>query len=102
MMYPPSPWRRWRTTPSPTVDFFKAYEAIVNQAIDGTVRVVQPYRDLHKDALIQRGRHLPLQWTFSCMRPLDGRHCGLCNKCAERRHAFARAGCPDPTVYHGD
>jgi 7-cyano-7-deazaguanine synthase len=85
--------------PDATPDFFTAYEKTVNQAIGGAVRVVQPYRDLHKDAVIQRGRHLPLQWTFSCMRPIDGRHCGRCNKCAERRHAFARAGCPDPTVY---
>ncbi len=83
-----------------TPAFFTAYEAIVNQAIGGTVRVVRPYAGLHKEAVLERGRHLPLQWTFSCMRPCDGRHCGLCNKCAERRQAFSRAGCPDPTVYH--
>ena len=88
--------------PDATLDFFTAYEATVNQAIGGAVRVVQPYRDLHKDAVIQRGRHLPLQWTFSCMRPIDNRHCGRCNKCAERRDAFVRAGCPDPTDYHGE
>lgn len=85
--------------PDATPEFFDAYEAIVNQAIGGAVRVVQPYRALHKEAVIQRGRHLPLQWTFSCMRPRDDRHCGRCNKCAERRDAFARAGCPDPTAY---
>ena len=88
--------------PDATPDFFTAYEAAVNQAIGGSVRIVQPYRHLDKEAVIQRGRHLPLQWTFSCMRPIDGRHCGTCNKCAERRDAFARAGCPDPTVYHGE
>ncbi len=83
-----------------TPAFFTAYEAIVNQAIGATVHVVRPYAGLHKEAVLERGRHLPLQWTFSCMRPRDGRHCGLCNKCAERRQAFSRAGCPDPTVYH--
>jgi 7-cyano-7-deazaguanine synthase len=86
--------------PDATPHFFADYEALVNQAIAGAVRVVQPYLGLHKEAVLQRGRHLPLQWTFSCMRPQDGRHCGACNKCAERRHAFRRAGCPDPTVYH--
>ena len=86
--------------PDATPDFFTAYEAAVNQAIGGSVRIVQPYRHLDKEAVIQRGRHLPLQWTFSCMRPIDGRHCGTCNKCAERRDAFARTDCPDPTVYH--
>jgi 7-cyano-7-deazaguanine synthase len=37
--------------------------------------------------------------TFSCMRPVDGKHCGTCNKCAERRRAFASAGLSDPTEY---
>jgi 7-cyano-7-deazaguanine synthase len=83
-----------------TPTFFEGYEAIVNQAIGGAVQVVQPYRGLHKDTVLQRGRHLPLQWTFSCIRPQKGRHCGACNKCAERRDAFLRAGFPDPTVYH--
>jgi 7-cyano-7-deazaguanine synthase len=86
--------------PDATPAFFKAYEAIVNQAIGGAVQVVQPYRGLHKDEVLHRGRHLPLQWTFSCMRPVDGRHCGVCNKCAERKDAFERAGILDPTAYH--
>ncbi len=86
--------------PDATPAFFTAYEDIVNQAIGGKVHVVQPYRGLHKEAVLQRGRHLPLQWTFSCMRPIDGHHCGICNKCAERQDGFARAGYPDPTVYH--
>lgn len=83
-----------------TPAFFQEYESIVNQAIGGAVRVMQPYRGLHKEAVLQRGRHLPLQWTFSCIRPQDGLHCGMCNKCAERKDAFLRAGCHDPTVYH--
>lgn len=83
-----------------TPAFFEGYEAIVNQAIDGAVQVVQPYRGLHKEAVLQRGRHLPLQWTFSCIRPQNGLHCGSCNKCAERKDAFRRAGFSDPTAYH--
>jgi 7-cyano-7-deazaguanine synthase len=86
--------------PDATQSFFAEYEAVVNRAIAGDVRVVQPYRGLHKEAVLERGRHLPLQWTFSCIRPLEGRHCGVCNKCEERRSAFRRAGCLDPTVYH--
>ncbi len=83
-----------------TPAFFEGYEAIVNQAIGGAVQVVQPYRGLHKEAVLRRGRHLPLQWTFSCIRPQNGLHCGACNKCAERKDAFGRAGFSDPTVYH--
>lgn len=86
--------------PDATPAFFKSYEKIVNQAIGGQVRLVQPYRGFNKAVVLQRGQHLPLQWTFSCIRPVDGRHCGACNKCAERRDAFRRTGCPDPTDYH--
>lgn len=86
--------------PDANADFFTAYEAIVNRGIGGSVRVVRPYSELPKDAVLRRGRHLPLQWTFSCMSPIDDLHCGVCNKCAERKDAFARAGCADPTAYH--
>jgi 7-cyano-7-deazaguanine synthase len=86
--------------PDATSKFFEGYEKIVNQAIGSAVHVVQPYRGLRKDAVLQRGRHLPFEWTFSCVRPQDGQHCGICNKCAERRDAFRHSGCPDPTVYH--
>lgn len=85
--------------PDATPAFFADYEAIVNQAVDGAVRVVQPYRGLHKEEVLKRGRHLPLQWTFSCIQPQEGRHCGVCNKCAERRQAFRGVGFPDPTDY---
>ena len=35
----------------------------------------------------------PLERTLSCMNPTpDGRHCGRCSKCRERRDAFAEAG----------
>jgi 7-cyano-7-deazaguanine synthase len=86
--------------PDATPEFFAGYEAIVNGAIGAVVRVVQPYSGLHKEEVLQRGRNLPLQWTFSCMRPIEGQHCGECNKCAERRVAFRRTGLPDPTAYH--
>jgi 7-cyano-7-deazaguanine synthase len=85
-----------------TPEFFAVYQDVVNSALGGAVRVEQPYRGLHKEEVLRRGRHLPLQWTFSCMRPIDGLHCGRCNKCAERRAAFVKAGCPDPTVYFSE
>ena len=42
---------------------------------------------------------LALEQTFSCIDPRDGRHCGRCNKCAERRHAFASCSIDDRTDY---
>lgn len=88
--------------PDATPGFFAAYAAAVNQAVSGSVRVLRPYADLTKAQVLKRGGHLPLEWTFSCMRPVAGRHCGACNKCAERRRSFAAAGLADRTVYHAE
>jgi 7-cyano-7-deazaguanine synthase len=85
--------------PDATPAFFTAYQDVVNQAVGGAVQVCRPYAGLHKTEVMRRGRGLPLELTFSCIRPVAGRHCGRCNKCAERRRAFADAGLPDRTPY---
>jgi 7-cyano-7-deazaguanine synthase len=82
-----------------TPAFFAACQAVVNQAVGGDVEVLRPYAQLGKAEVMRRGRGLPLHLTFSCIRPVAGRHCGTCNKCAERRRAFAAAGMTDPTEY---
>jgi 7-cyano-7-deazaguanine synthase len=91
--------------PDATPSFFAACEAVVNQAVGGRVQVLQPYLGLHKKDVLRRGRHLPLEWTFSCIRPrgAPGRelHCGTCNKCAERQQGLREAGLEDPTPYAG-
>ena len=69
------------------------------QAVNGAVRIIRPFAELRKVEVMHLGLGLPLQWTFSCIHPLAGRHCGRCNKCAERRHAFAAAGMADVTAY---
>jgi 7-cyano-7-deazaguanine synthase len=85
--------------PDATPEFFAAYQDVVNRAVGGRVRVLRPYAGLHKDEVMRRGRGLPLRLTFSCIRPAAGRHCGRCNKCAERRRAFRDAGLADDTAY---
>ncbi len=85
--------------PDATPAFFQAYEDVVNQAVGGRVRIYQPYRGYHKVEVLKRGTGLPLEWTFSCIHPQQGKHCGECNKCAERQKAFREAGLPDPTPY---
>jgi 7-cyano-7-deazaguanine synthase len=85
--------------PDASPDFFTRYQDVVNQAVGGSVRVAWPYLELTKIEVLQRGREFPLEWTFSCIRPVRGRHCGACNKCEERRRAFAAAGMTDPTTY---
>lgn len=85
--------------PDATPEFFRDYQDVVNSAVGGSVRILQPYRGMSKAEVLRRGRSLPLERTFSCMRPAGGLHCGACNKCAERRHAFAAARLTDPTPY---
>ena len=88
--------------PDATPAFFRGYQEAVNLAVDGRVQVLRPYDGMHKDEVIRRGQGLPLELTFSCNRPVDGLPCGGCNKCAERKQAFAQAGIPDKTRYAGN
>jgi 7-cyano-7-deazaguanine synthase len=85
--------------PDATPAFFRAYQDAVNEAVGGNVRVLRPYAGLTKTEVVRRGAGLPLELTLSCLRPAGDRHCGACNKCAERRRAFAAAGLADRTDY---
>lgn len=85
--------------PDSTPGFFAALEGLLNQAMGGGLRLIRPFAELHKEDVVRRGRHLPLHLTFSCIDPRDGRHCGRCNKCAERMKGFRDAGVEDLTVY---
>lgn len=88
--------------PDATPAFFTAYAAAVNQAVRGAVQVLRPFADLKKIDLLDRGRGLPLELTFSCIQPRGFKHCGRCNKCGERRRAFRDADLLDPTEYAGE
>jgi 7-cyano-7-deazaguanine synthase len=82
-----------------TDEFYEAMRAAGERALGCGLRFLRPYARLDKSEVVRRGRDLPLQLTFSCMRPAGGLHCGACNKCAERIRGFAEAGVPDLTVY---
>jgi 7-cyano-7-deazaguanine synthase len=85
--------------PDATPAFFDTFQDIVNRAVGGAVRVEYPFAGLHKVEVMRHGRELPLELTFSCIQPVAGKHCGTCNKCAERQRAFAEAEMTDPTEY---
>jgi 7-cyano-7-deazaguanine synthase len=90
-----------RTNPfaDATDAFFQAFETAMTQAVSSAVRIVRPLAELDKRQAMEMGRRAPLEFTFSCLAPANGRHCGKCNKCAERKQAFALAGLNDPTLY---
>jgi 7-cyano-7-deazaguanine synthase len=85
--------------PDATPEFFSSYTEMINRAVGGAVRTRRPFEAMSKADAMRLGHGLPLELTLSCLRPVAGRHCGACNKCAERRRAFAAVGREDPTDY---
>jgi 7-cyano-7-deazaguanine synthase len=87
--------------PDATPEFFAAMARAMSLGLAHPIDVVAPFRHLHKTDVIRLGLSLgvPLEQTISCMSPKGDRHCGACNKCRERREAFAEAGVPDRTEY---
>lgn len=82
-----------------TPDFFRACETALEEAVGGRLCILRPFAELSKQEVLVLGRDLPLELTFSCIRPVDGLHCGRCNKCAERQAAFKSAAISDATPY---
>lgn len=86
--------------PDATDDFFRNITDAVNQSVLGNVKLIRPYAGMHKTDVLKSGMNYPLEYTFSCIRPINDLHCGKCNKCAERIKGFQQASIKDPTVYH--
>jgi 7-cyano-7-deazaguanine synthase len=85
--------------PDATPEFFRDFQAVVNLAVGGRVEIRLPFGGMKKLDVMRLADGLPLEHTFSCIHPSGDLHCGRCNKCAERKHAFADAGLADPTRY---
>lgn len=87
--------------PDATAEFFDAMARSLSLGLGHEIAIVAPFLTLHKADVIKLGASLgvPLELTLSCMNPANGRHCGTCSKCRERREAFAEAGVEDRTAY---
>lgn len=82
-----------------TDEYFSIIERGINLALGGKLKLIRPYHNLKKEDVLRRGKEMPLWATMSCLRPISGKHCGVCNKCAERMKAFSSAGIEDPSEY---
>ena len=82
-----------------TPRFLDRFAASLSDALGPPVRITAPLRRLTKAHVIRRTPPWLFGLTFSCIHPRGRRHCGRCNKCAERRSAFRRARVEDPTTY---
>jgi 7-cyano-7-deazaguanine synthase len=87
--------------PDATPQFFGAMANALSLGLAHPLEVAAPFVTMEKADVIRLGVELgvPLELTLSCMNPQDGRHCGQCSKCRERRDAFAEVGREDPTIY---
>jgi 7-cyano-7-deazaguanine synthase len=85
--------------PDATDSFFLGMEQTINESVSGNVKLLRPYAGMHKTDVLKLGREAPLEYTFSCIYPTNGIHCGKCNKCAERKNGFINASMKDPTSY---
>jgi 7-cyano-7-deazaguanine synthase len=82
-----------------TSAFFSSFEEMIHEAMDGQIQIARPFEQTSKSRVLEMGRDLPLELTFSCLAPINGLHCGHCNKCAERRRGFREIGLEDRTPY---
>lgn len=81
-------------------EFFAHVEEVLRRSLGRSLRIVAPFATLTKREAMALGKDLPLELSFSCIDPQEGLHCGRCNKCAERKEAFAEAAIPDRTQYY--
>jgi 7-cyano-7-deazaguanine synthase len=79
--------------------FLSGFAALAGTALDYPLEVITPFAHMSKAEVLERGRNLPLEHTFSCVAPVGDAHCQTCNKCGERRKAFAAASIEDRTAY---
>jgi len=79
--------------------FFRQMEQVTEAGLGWSVRIETPLRKLTKPQVM--ATLPPHLWenSFSCIGPVGDRHCGQCQKCAERKRGFTRAHLVDPTIY---
>jgi 7-cyano-7-deazaguanine synthase len=80
--------------------FFRQFTDSLATATGRAVQVLRPFENMSKQEVLTLATGLPLDLTFSCLAPVDGRHCGACNKCRERAAALQSLPGGDATQYN--
>lgn len=103
--------------PDATDPFFEILQQSYSTGLAETIQIIRPVVHLHKEQALRLAKHLPLELSFSCIKPQEKQlcnvdsetgsekqwiHCGACNKCEERRRAFELVDFPDRTEYASD
>ena len=78
---------------------FQQFEQALATATERKVEILRPFAGKSKQQVVALGAELPLHLTFSCLAPQGDRHCGDCNKCAERAVVLQSMPAGDPTIY---
>ncbi len=71
-----------------TPQFFRQMAAATGLSLNRRVGVLAPFLGLSKRQVLLRGAGLPLELTFSCLRPRGRTACRRCSKCEERERAL--------------
>jgi len=79
----------------------QAAEKAVNRSTDQhEIGIETPIIDLSKEDVLRLGDKLGVNWelTFSCYNDKEGKPCGECPACVERKEAFDKVEISDPVM----
>jgi len=70
-------------------EFFNSMEKTLSLGLKHRFNIVTPFLNLTKKKVLALAGDIPLDLTFSCLKPKSGhKSCGNCNKCHEREVCF--------------
>lgn len=77
--------------PDSTRQFFDSVEKTLSLGLGEKFKIHTPFLKLKKRQVLALAGSIPLQFTFSCLKPNQNYEpCGKCNKCRERDEVLSR------------
>ena len=82
-------------------EFIQAMAKAIGLCHFHPITLEAPFQGMSKTEIVSLGHGIgaPFRLTWSCYDPKQGRHCGVCSTCVERKGAFLEADVQDPTAY---